>query len=220
MGYLADGGLWNNLGTQVTREDGFVRGARRRQRETPAILLSANGSRALQRGGGWRYNVPGLAPAFGALRGMRILAANTVTPRVRAIRQLTYAGLEVDHEGRPPRMVVDLVADASEDPEDLFIDLGMVEARLDKVSGGSHYSGPHHFAYLTEASSEWGKVLEMASEGAMAPTTLGPMPSRLAGGAFARGYANTTLMLTLLETETLGAPSFDSVLQVLDRIRS
>ena len=95
VAFLADGGLWNNLGTQVLREDGFL--GRYGEFEDGVLrpyfsadgfgipLLCFNGSAPLKPSRPFVYRVPGLALAMSLLRVASILSANTVTPRVEAM---------------------------------------------------------------------------------------------------------------------------------------
>jgi hypothetical protein len=119
VAFLADGGLWNNLGSQVVREDGFIgthaawgNGTLRPYGRIPSHvpLLCFNGSAPLAPTKVWSFQIPGVALARSLLQTTEILNANTVLPRVdsmtRAFERRTLRSLPPDHLDP-----VDLVAD-------------------------------------------------------------------------------------------------------------
>jgi predicted acylesterase/phospholipase RssA len=93
---LADGGLWNNLGTHAMREDLFIgshaakdnNGVPRPYWLAPADipLLCFNGSAPLRSSHPWMFSVPGVALLQALLQTANILNANTVLPRVEAMQ--------------------------------------------------------------------------------------------------------------------------------------
>jgi hypothetical protein len=97
LAFLADGGLWNNLGTQVAVEDGFLgqhvaweRGALRPL--TPRVtlgmpLMVVNGSAPTRPSRPSFYQLPGLALVYALVQSTRVLNTNTVVPRERAMQR-------------------------------------------------------------------------------------------------------------------------------------
>jgi hypothetical protein len=122
VAYLADGGLWNNLGTQVLREDGFIgshaawdRGVLRPHGKAPkdTPLLCFNGSAPLRPTQTWWFKLPGIALLKSLLQYLNILSANTVLPRIDAIssafQRRVWTGQRPDHLD-PANVVADLRA--------------------------------------------------------------------------------------------------------------
>ena len=122
LAFLADGGLWNNLGSQALREDGFIgsyatwdggvlRPCGRAPREMP--LLCFNGSAPLQPTQHWTFRIPGIALARSLLQTTEILNANTVLPRIDAMKNAferrAWTGRRPDG-GDPADLVADLKA--------------------------------------------------------------------------------------------------------------
>jgi hypothetical protein len=121
LAFLADGGLWNNLGTQVTLEDGFLGQHSSRERGilrplTARVtlgmpLMVINGSSPARPSRPSFYQFPGLAPLYALLQGTRVLNTNTVFPRELAMRRAFQRRVEAD---QPPdsteavALVVDL----------------------------------------------------------------------------------------------------------------
>lgn len=108
IAFLADGGLWNNLGSQVVREDGFIgthaawdNGTLRPYGRTLADLplLCFNGSAPLAPTMPWLFAIPGIALARSLLQTTEILNANTVLPRVdsmkRAFQRRTWGACDL-----------------------------------------------------------------------------------------------------------------------------
>jgi hypothetical protein len=83
--FLADGGLWNNLGSHVLREDGMVRGAEGAGREM--VLLCVNSSAASAASAPATYSIPVVAQFAALFRTLRVLTVNTVQPRVDAVAE-------------------------------------------------------------------------------------------------------------------------------------
>jgi hypothetical protein len=81
--FLGDGGLWNNLGTQVLREDRMARG--QQHRSVPRMLLCVNASGALKRASVLSLQVPLVAVVSWLRRCLDILSANTIEPRTHSI---------------------------------------------------------------------------------------------------------------------------------------
>jgi hypothetical protein len=81
--FLADGGLWNNLGSHVLREDGILHGAVGAGRGMP--MLCVNSSAAGAASAPATYSIPVVAQFAALFRTLRVLTVNTVQPRVNAI---------------------------------------------------------------------------------------------------------------------------------------
>jgi hypothetical protein len=121
VAFLADGGIWNNLGSQVLREDGFVgshaawdNGNLRPYVGSPKDmpLLCVNGSAPLRPAKRpWLFNLPVFALAKSMWQIVEILNVNTVLPRVTGILR-TYQR-RVWKAERPDHL----------DPLDLVVDL-------------------------------------------------------------------------------------------------
>lgn len=123
IAFLADGGLWNNLGNQAMREDGFLgsygeRDASRVPRpywtEIPADvpMLCFNGSAPLRPSNPRMFSVPGIALLKALLQTTYILNANTVVPRVLAMQRAFERRVlqnESIRKGDPLNLVVDLM---------------------------------------------------------------------------------------------------------------
>jgi len=122
VAFLSDGGLWNNLGSHVLREDGFIgtyatweNGVLRpfdlRGAASEMPLLCINGSAPLRPTESWVFQIPGVALIKSLLQVTTILNANTVLPRVQNIRRAfdrrTWSGRRPDSYD-PPDVIVDL----------------------------------------------------------------------------------------------------------------
>lgn len=81
--FLADGGLWNNLGSHVLREHRILRG--REGGEVGLPLMCVNSSAPGAASAPVVYSVPVVAQFAALFRTLRVLTANTVQPRVGAI---------------------------------------------------------------------------------------------------------------------------------------
>lgn len=119
VAFLADGGIWNNLGSQVIREDGFIgdhmawdRGVVRPYGLVPKDipLFCFNGSAPLRPAHPWVFRIPGVALFSSLMQAMNILNANTVIPRVAG---MTASVQRRAWSGRRPHYLdpADLVAD-------------------------------------------------------------------------------------------------------------
>ena len=119
VAFLADGGLWNNLGTQVMREDRFIgyagldHGVLRPYLKAPHDIpvLCFNGSAPLRPTKPWAFGIPGLALLKSALQYAQILSANTVLPRIEAM-QMAFKHRNTHKirpdSGNPCNLVADL----------------------------------------------------------------------------------------------------------------
>ncbi|MET0324983.1 MAG: hypothetical protein ABW219_07170 [Ilumatobacteraceae bacterium] len=111
--FLADGGLWNNLGSHVLREHHILRG--REANDVGLPLLCVNSSAPGAASARFVYSVPVLAQVAALFRTLRVLTVNTVRPRVTAIADAmtrrNALGL------RPgPRDPLDVVVDLTDVP--------------------------------------------------------------------------------------------------------
>lgn len=114
--FLADGGIWNNLGTQALLEDKYFHGAvhplpgplfkleEMAYCQPPEVLrdlkqpfLCINASAETTDAPSWLLATPLIASAFGLVRSMQVLATNTVGPRVTAMHE-ALAMAAGDHE--------------------------------------------------------------------------------------------------------------------------
>lgn len=95
VAFLADGGLWNNLGSQVLREDRFIgslcqfdSGSPQRATAPEVLpLFLFNGSAPLRPARPGLFRMPGIAVLKSLLQTATILTANTVLPRIGAMRR-------------------------------------------------------------------------------------------------------------------------------------
>ena len=120
IGYLADGGIWNNLGSQVLREDQilfthFAWGGKAIRPHGLAPggipLLCINGSAPLRSTQSWAFKVPGVALVKSIIQIANILNANTVQPRVQAMKESYLRRVyhkERSNAADPADLVVDL----------------------------------------------------------------------------------------------------------------
>jgi predicted acylesterase/phospholipase RssA len=134
LALLADGGLWNNLGSQVLREDEFIgshaawdNGVLRPYGPTPKDmpLLCVNGSAPLRPTKAWAFRIPGIALLNSLLQTTEILNTNTVLPRVDAMRR---AFIRRVRTGKRPDYL---------DPADLVVDLSAIDDTADAYRAGS-----------------------------------------------------------------------------------
>jgi predicted acylesterase/phospholipase RssA len=92
---LADGGIWNNLATEPFLEDRLWFGPDithdhvSKRSQPPGLLIVANASSPLLASGIRDYQAPLLGEAFSFKRSLKIATANTVVPRIKAIRART-----------------------------------------------------------------------------------------------------------------------------------
>ena len=120
VAFLADGGIWNNLGSQVIREDGFIgshmawdRGVVRPYGRVPrgVPLFCFNGSAPLRPAHPWVFRIPGVALFSSLMQTMHILSANTVIPRVEgmtaSVQRRAWSGRRPDYLD-PADLVADL----------------------------------------------------------------------------------------------------------------
>ncbi|WP_455388078.1 patatin-like phospholipase family protein [Petrachloros mirabilis] len=90
--FLADGGVWNNLGTQSLLEHGIYHGPDRwtsGSKNTPPDLqlIVANASAPVRPKRLRRLHLPGLAEFSALSRSVNILTFNTVEPRINQLRE-------------------------------------------------------------------------------------------------------------------------------------
>jgi hypothetical protein len=205
VAFLAHGGLWNNLGTQVMREDGFLGSYGERDAsgiprpywsDRPADLpiLCFNGSAPLRPSNPWIFTVPGLALLKALLQTTYILDANTVLPRVAAM-QRAFERRALRNEplrrGDPLNLVVDLmgVKETVEryrhgfSPEDL----------LPQPEPGTSMTGFARFEDLKALTDSvvWQGLIAGGTGRVDAATTLDRVSVDLARRLITRAYLNT-----------------------------
>lgn len=150
--FLADGGLWNNLGSQVLREDRFIGSDVTRvdgRLCAPSLgssawtlpLLLVNGSAALRPSRTWPFVVPGMAQLTALLQGTRVLNTNTVGPRVTAMKQSFERRVGKGH--RPDHY----------DPLDLVVDLSPPKVIQKEYNYGAW--GEEQIQLTDEAVEKW-----------------------------------------------------------------
>jgi hypothetical protein len=151
VAFLADGGLWNNLGTQAQREDGFL--ASYAGRDTDGVLrpfarspeympvLAINGSAPLKPSHPGAYRIPGIAMAAAMLSITRILTANTVVPRVDSMWDSFYRRL---WKGRRPDLY---------DPLGLVVDLS--EVNVTERRYGAYTWGEEEIRKSDQTVKDW-----------------------------------------------------------------
>lgn len=79
IAFLADGGIWNNLGTQSMVEDHFYHGECGQPPSMPVIGLDASAD--LGKSASWNFHIPGWAEIQALFREFTISNNNTVAPR-------------------------------------------------------------------------------------------------------------------------------------------
>jgi len=102
---LADGGMWNNLATQAFLEDRLWYGwdSSGQKRTQPAgLLIVANASAPVLASGIARFLPPLLGEGAALRRSLKLAIANTVVPRIEAIRERPDAAVVsiLDSHGR------------------------------------------------------------------------------------------------------------------------
>lgn len=83
VAFLGDGGLWNNLGTHVLREDQYLRG--NRSHGVLPHILCINASALLPPSSPIHYHIPGWASLTALIKSVMILNVNTVQPRLQGM---------------------------------------------------------------------------------------------------------------------------------------
>lgn len=202
--YLADGGLWNNLGTQVIREDeffgnyaGWYKGVLSPYGRCPAWklpILCFNGSAPLRPTLPWAFSIPGIALIKSLLQYMKILNANTVLPRIDTIaKALKRSWKTLD---RTQWDSLTLVADLREEravaleycfaaqPPGFFPVPGLVDIQD---------------WHALRGAPQWKQLVEKEGKGNVdIPTHLDRIKASDARCLIARGYLNTYLISLLL----------------------
>jgi predicted acylesterase/phospholipase RssA len=89
--FLADGGVWNNLGTQAITEHKLFHGLKHwgsgiDWRKPKWKLVVANASAPMRAAALWRLHVPILGEFASLTRSLNTLNSNTVEPRIAALR--------------------------------------------------------------------------------------------------------------------------------------
>ncbi len=117
--FLADGGLWNNLGSHVLREHRIVRGREGVGAGLPLLCVNSSASGAAS--APVVYSVPVIAQLAAVLRTLTVLNVNTVQPRVRAITDAMARRAALGTRPGP------------EDPLDVVVDLADIAHHEDAV---------------------------------------------------------------------------------------
>jgi hypothetical protein len=194
VAFLADGGLWNNLGTQAANEDGILHGGSLNAR--PPLLLCINASATLTPSGTRSYEIPGLGILMSLLRGMKILNTNTVVPRVQEM--MTAVDRRARHHNGPE----------ASDPLALVVDLRSTSQMRRDIDWFVEYTeerrrpnanqSPAFLNFNTGAAlrdfGRWEEIDALGDGDIAAPTTLGRINRDVALRLIARGYVNTFLM--------------------------
>ena len=122
--FLADGGLWNNLGSHVLREHRILQG---REGVDAGFPCCASTPRPRAQPARHRYSIPLVAQFAALFRTLRVLTVNTVQPRVKAIADAMTRRNALGTRPSP------------HDPLDVVVDLSGV-SRHEETSGRS--AGP------------------------------------------------------------------------------
>ena len=206
--FLSDGGLWNNLGTQVLREDGFYRGNRVGTPRTPNRLLSIDASTALRKSPTWRFLIPGVSVLSWLLRSLQLLYENSVAPRRNTIEDLLTRQIRtLDSRGQRTDLLVDLspVDVVVDELEDLAAQGGWPQS----LAGFIH---PDLGLPITRRP-RWEEGASVAAGDVGFPTTLDRVPAEMARRLIARGYLNTWLITAFWQVPQ------DSETELLDTLK-
>jgi hypothetical protein len=111
--FLADGGLWSNLGSHVLREHHILRG--RQGAGVGLPLLCVNSSAAGAASAPVAYSVPVVAQFAALFRTLSVLTVNTVSPRVKAVADAMARRTALGTRPGP------------HDPLDIVVDLSCVD---------------------------------------------------------------------------------------------
>jgi hypothetical protein len=193
----ADGGIWNNLGTQAIREETTHRGL---------PILCVNASALAKKSRAAVYFVPGVALVAAFVRIMAILNRNTVEPRVDSILR------DLERRMRYPAM------EAQSEPPTVVADMRPIAASVDALS---------HLGVSLEqltATPWWGALADADPSGAIRTrTTLSRVNAEEAKVLLLRGYANAwlaSLLLRNFDERELDRPHVSDVLARLHAIGS
>lgn len=206
--FLSDGGLWNNLGTQALREDGFYLGEHVTPPGTPKQLLSIDASASLRTSPTWTYLIPGVSVLSWLLRSLQLLYENSVAPRRNTIQgSLSQHIRTLDSEGQRMDLLVDLgpVDTMVEELENLAGQAGWPAALADFIRPELGIPVTRRPAWDDNASAADGDVTF--------PTTLDRVPVNMARRLIARGYLNTWLTTALIQNPE------DPDIELLDTLR-
>ena len=187
--WLADGGIWNNLGTHVARED---------RARNDLSLLCINAS-ALDEGVDPRlFVVPIVAQVVSVLRSLRILLTNSVVPRVQSMESLTSheTGERLAGASTPAATIVSL----TQSPEEVLTMLRGSAASPDDIA--DQYGHEWHrdivpldaLDNLTECAKKW-KLPPLTP----VRTNLTRLPEDVAIALLMRGYLNTVAACVMIQ---------------------
>jgi hypothetical protein len=194
VAFLGDGGLWNNLGTHVLREDQFLRGER--SHGVLPHILCINASAPMSPSSPIPYYIPGLAALLALIQSGQILNVNTVQPRLQrmheAQRRRALYGSHLD-AGDP----LDMVADLSPASRNMVSKMVLTQHR-DHIRRLDPAVRKWEEDILHEVE-QWGRDLDLRS----APT---PEDAR----ALAETVGKKLSIKPLGKTETAGMADYDS----------
>ncbi|MBN3815584.1 hypothetical protein G3N57_02745 [Paraburkholderia sp. Se-20369] len=159
VAFLGDGGLWNNLGTHVLREDQFLRGVR--QIGISPKILCINASAPLPPSSPFPYHIPGLGSLLALIQSVQILNVNTVQPRLQRMHDAHQRAAKYgDHlvTSDPLEVVADLIPVS----ENLRFNGSLCKhpfeiRRLDPVIAKWEKD-------IVDAIDQWGDSLDLGSE--------------------------------------------------------
>ncbi len=180
--YCADGGVWNNLGTQAVREGGNSRGL---------PVLCINASAPDKPAAAWTLVTPFSANVIGLARVMKILNLNTVEPRVDTIeREL----------GRRWRM--NEAPNTRDDPLTVIANMDHLQDAFDRIAGRQQLKSKDDDAGRSAVTVDEISALRASSFSGLfdqtemdkpIKTALARLPSHEIRYLFQRGYIATWL---------------------------
>jgi hypothetical protein len=188
-GLLADGGMWNNLGTQVVREDRFIGGEPNGR--VPRVVFCLNGSAPLTPGSAFWYRIPGVGALVAFVRGTKILNSNTVWPRVLSMQSALFGRASTTPMSlAETTSTLDVVADVFRPVDTVVSSIRTATADHSTVPG----LVSHDSIDDVETSAQWRDLCELADGPVDVPTTLGRIDAESALRLVARGYLNTYVL--------------------------
>jgi hypothetical protein len=188
---LSDGGVWNNLGTQVLLEDAFFQGHQvKNNKGRPSIVFAVNASGGLQPEQGAQYCIPGWAELKSVFRIMLIQNLNTVGPRMDSFERMRERDWEEDRplSHRSP-WVIDVAISRS--PESQLLRWDNFFASRPRAPDPKRDVEAKRIEDLLDRP-EFAQLCKLAQGKLEAvSTTLDRIPRETAMALVARGYLNT-----------------------------
>jgi hypothetical protein len=213
VAFLADGGLWNNLGSQALREDRLTgaycteenRVLRPHAVDTSVVdripLLCFNAGAPLRPAWPYVFHIPVLAVVRSFLQVANILTINTVQPRLEAMEDM--------HSPRTTTV-----------PSNLVVDLRPTEELRGRIRDRKGVAIDWHTWDALWQHPAWKELTNKEGEGTVdAPTTLGRIEAASARRLLGRAYVNTylaTIFAKAFDDDDLGKLS--AVARRLDKI--